>query len=128
MVEIDHPRLSIARQCELLSIARSSFYRTLCGESEINLTLMRLIDEQFLKTPWYRSRPMAHHFHRQGPSQNHPQRVRYIHSCRRTLGSVKVLSSNTGRSLPSERTRSGIRRPKSVSKHKLQRRCPPRNI
>ena len=48
MVDADHPRLSIARQCELLSIARSSFYRSPCGESEMNLTLMRLIDEQFL--------------------------------------------------------------------------------
>jgi len=46
MVETDHPRLSIARQCELLSIARSSFYRTPCGESAMNLTLMRLIDER----------------------------------------------------------------------------------
>jgi len=53
MVDADHPGLSIARQCELLSIARSSFYRTACGESEMNLTLMRLIDEQFLECPWY---------------------------------------------------------------------------
>jgi putative transposase len=51
MVDVDHPRLSIARQCELLSIARSSFYRTPCGESEMNLTLMRLIDEQFMSVP-----------------------------------------------------------------------------
>ena len=66
MVETDHPRLSIARQCELLSIARSSFYRTPCGESELNLTLMRLIDEQFVETPWYGSRQMARHLRRQG--------------------------------------------------------------
>ena len=46
MVEEDHPGLSIVRQCELLSIARSSFYRTPCGESAMNLTLMRLIDER----------------------------------------------------------------------------------
>jgi putative transposase len=59
MVETDHQRLSIARQCELLSIARSSFYRTACGESEMNLTLMRLIDEQFMECPWYGSRQMA---------------------------------------------------------------------
>jgi putative transposase len=66
MVDADHPRLSIARQCELLSIARSSFYRSPCGESEMNLTLMRLIDEQFLETPWYGSRQMARHLRRQG--------------------------------------------------------------
>ncbi len=66
MVEADHPRLSIARQCELLSIARSTFYRTPCGESEMNLTLMRLIDEQFLETPWYGARQMARHLRRHG--------------------------------------------------------------
>ena len=66
MVETDHPRLSIARQCELLSIARSSFYGSPCGESEMNLTLMRVIDEQFLETAWYGSRQMARHLRRQG--------------------------------------------------------------
>jgi len=66
MVETNHPRLSIARQCELLSIARSSFYRSPCGESELNLTLMRLIDEQFMECPWYGSRQMARHLRRQG--------------------------------------------------------------
>ena len=49
MVETDHPGLSIVRQCELLSIARSSFYRSPCGESELNLTFMRLIDEHFME-------------------------------------------------------------------------------
>jgi hypothetical protein len=29
MIEPDHPRLSIVRQCELASISRSSFYREL---------------------------------------------------------------------------------------------------
>jgi putative transposase len=66
MVDENHLRLSIARQCELLSISRSSFYRTPCGESEMNLTLMRLIDEQFLETPWYGSRQMARHLRRHG--------------------------------------------------------------
>jgi putative transposase len=66
MVEVNHPRLSIARQCELLSMARSSFYRSPGGESEMNLALMRLIDEQFLECPWYGSRQMMRHLHRQG--------------------------------------------------------------
>ncbi len=66
MVETNHPRLSIARQCELLSMARSSFYRPACGESELNLTLMRLIDEMFLECPFYGARQMARHLRRQG--------------------------------------------------------------
>jgi putative transposase len=66
MVETNHPRLSIARQCELLSMARSSFYRQPCGERELHLTLMRLIDETFLECPFYGARQMARHLRRQG--------------------------------------------------------------
>ena len=49
MIEPDHPRLSIGRQCELASISRSSFYREPTVESAATLRLMRLIDEQFLE-------------------------------------------------------------------------------
>lgn len=44
--------LSIVRQCELLEISRSSFYYQPLGESELNLELMRLIDEEYLLHPW----------------------------------------------------------------------------
>ena len=53
MIDPGHPRLSIVRQCELASISRSSFYREPTAEDEETLRLMRLIDEQFLETPWY---------------------------------------------------------------------------
>ena len=66
MIEANHSRLSIACQCELVGIARSSFYYTGKGESPLNLKLMRKIDEQFLKTPWYGSRQMARYLRRQG--------------------------------------------------------------
>ena len=52
MIDPSHKRLSIVRQCELVSISRASFYRTPTIESEATLRLMRLIDEQFLETPW----------------------------------------------------------------------------
>jgi putative transposase len=45
--------LSIRRQCGLAGIARSSWYYTPCGESEENLMYMRMIDEQYVKTPFY---------------------------------------------------------------------------
>ncbi len=51
MTEPDHPQLSILRQCELVSISRSGFYRRPAGESLLNLELMRLINVQFLETP-----------------------------------------------------------------------------
>src|SRR5690554_4687452 len=44
--------LSIVRQCELLEVSRSSFYYKPLGESELNLELMRLIDEEYLLHPW----------------------------------------------------------------------------
>ena len=51
MIDPDHPRLSIRRQCELVSISRASFYRQPAGESPENLELMRIIDEVFMEMP-----------------------------------------------------------------------------
>ena len=70
LVEPDHTRLSIARQCELLSINRSAYYYQPVGESPQNLELMRLIDEQHLETPWYGARQMARHLRREGHAVN----------------------------------------------------------
>jgi putative transposase len=50
--------LSIARQCELLTLPRSGYYYHPVPESEENLKLMRLIDEQYLITPFYGYRRM----------------------------------------------------------------------
>ncbi len=66
MIEPGHPQLSIARQCRLVSISRSGFYHRPAGETPLNLGLMRLIDAQFLETPWYGSRQMARHLRREG--------------------------------------------------------------
>jgi putative transposase len=66
MIEPDHLQLSIARQCELVAISRSGFYYRPAGETPLNLALMRLIDAQFLETPWYGSRQMARHLRREG--------------------------------------------------------------
>ncbi len=66
MVRRDHPELSLSRQCQVLSISRSSLYYTPKGESVENLALMRRIDELFLKYPFYGSRQMARHLRREG--------------------------------------------------------------
>jgi putative transposase len=66
MIDAQHPRLSLVRQCELVSISRGSVYYKRKGESVFNLELMRLVDEQYLKTPWYGARQMARHLRRQG--------------------------------------------------------------
>ena len=66
MIDPKHTTLSLKRQCQLVSISRSCFYGGRQGESPLNLTLMRLIDEQFMETPFYGSRQMARHLKRQG--------------------------------------------------------------
>lgn len=53
MVDKQHSSLSIAGQCRLLSIHRSGLYYEPVGESEESLTIMRLLDEQYFKTPFY---------------------------------------------------------------------------
>ena len=61
MIEPNLKGLSVSKQCSLLSISRSSFYYEPKGESEMNLDLMRLIDKQFLETPFYGVRQMTWH-------------------------------------------------------------------
>jgi putative transposase len=57
---------SLSRQCQLLSLSRSSIYHAPKGESEETLALMRRIDELFLKYPFYGSRQMARLLRREG--------------------------------------------------------------
>jgi putative transposase len=66
LIAPEHPDLPVIRQCELVSISRSAFYYTPVGESPLNLALMRLIDEQFMETPFYGTRQMARHLRRCG--------------------------------------------------------------
>jgi putative transposase len=62
--------MSIRRQCELLDLNRSSYYFLPAAESEENLRLMRLIDQQFLLTPFYGSRRMTVSLERSGERVN----------------------------------------------------------
>ncbi len=70
MIERSHPALSVGAQCRLLSISRSSFYYAPQGETEMNLTLMRLIDRQFLETPFYGAQQMTWHLQNEGHAVN----------------------------------------------------------
>src|SRR5439155_23468600 len=70
LVELAHPELSIRRQCELLGVNRTSLYYQPVGESEENLLLMRLLDEQYTRTPFYGSRRMTAWLQGQGYEVN----------------------------------------------------------
>lgn len=62
--------LSIRRQCELWGLGRSSFYSRPVGESEENLRLMRRIDEQHLRTPFFGVGEMTAWLRRAGEAVN----------------------------------------------------------
>jgi len=67
-VDGENPKLSVSRQCELLRLPRSSYYRPrfTCFESTENLDIMRRIDEEFLRHPFYGSRKMRDYLNREG--------------------------------------------------------------
>lgn len=66
LVEPENLEISIRRQCDLLGLPRSSYYYKGVGESEENLELMRKIDEQYLKTPFYGYPRMTVHLRKAG--------------------------------------------------------------
>lgn len=59
MIDLGHPDLSIRRQCDLLGIDRSGFYYKPVGPNAEDLALMRLLDEQYTRTPFYGVRKMT---------------------------------------------------------------------
>ncbi|TYC65079.1 IS3 family transposase [Stappia sp. BW2] len=94
MAEPGHPALSVGKQCALLSISRSSFYYMPKGETEINLTLMRQIDEQFLETPFFGVRQMTWHLKNEGHRVNE-KRIRRL---MRLMGLMPIYQKpNTSR-------------------------------
>jgi len=72
-----HSTISIRRQCELLGLARSSYYYHSQRDDRYNLQLMNLIDEQFTKTPFYGVARMTAWLQRQGRKVNN-KRVRRL--------------------------------------------------
>jgi putative transposase len=57
-IDKSHSKLSISKQCGLLSLPRSSLYYAEAPSNPSDLKVMRLIDQQYLRTPFYGSRRM----------------------------------------------------------------------
>ena len=72
-----HPDLSLACQCALLGISRSSLYYQPTQAKVKDLELMTLMDRQYLKTPFYGSRRMSVWLRREGYLVNR-KRVRRL--------------------------------------------------
>ena len=70
MVSSVEEHLTIARQCELINLPRSTYYYKPIPESELNLRLMRMIDQQYLITPFYGHRKMTEELKKKGEFVN----------------------------------------------------------
>jgi putative transposase len=77
-VERDDTEISVRRQCELLGVPRSGLYYEPVGESSENLRLMRLLDEQYTRAPFYGSRRMTEWLGSQGHAVNRKRVTRLM--------------------------------------------------
>jgi putative transposase len=77
MIEPDHPRISTARQCQLLGLPRSSYYHRPRPKRLEDQALMRAIDEAYMAYPFFGSRQMTRWLRRQGYPVNR-KRVRRL--------------------------------------------------
>ena len=99
MIEPSHKQLSIQRQCELIGLPRASYYRGIHErqESDENLRLMKLIDEEYTGRPFYGSRKMRDFLRRQGYKVNRKRVQRLM----RLMGLKSVAPSpNTSKAAP----------------------------
>ncbi len=96
---MDHPQLSIQRQCELIDLSRASYYRgaPVGTETAENLELMRRIDEAYTRHPFYGSRKLRDCLERQGYAVNRKRVQRLM----RKMGLESVAPKpNTSRRAP----------------------------
>ena len=77
IVESGPAQVPIYRRCELLGLSRSSLYYKPRPPDKLNEELMRRIDEQYTRTPFYGSPRMTEHLKRAGYGVNR-KRVRRL--------------------------------------------------
>jgi len=97
-VSADHPSLSIARQCRLLSVARSMHYYLPKKESDLNLELMEVIDREYLKHPFRGVRSMTVWLNKDRDYNVNEKRVRRLY---RLLG-IEGIAPKPNTSRPSK--------------------------
>ncbi len=100
MIEKDNELVSVLRQCELLGLCRSSVYYEKKEPDEYDLELMRLIDEQYTKTPFYGSRKMTEELKDKGHEVNRKKIKRLM----RLMGIEAIYPKpNTSKPAPENR-------------------------
>ena len=77
MIKPGNLRIPVSRQCELVGLSRAAYYYRPRGIDSFNVELMRFIDEQYTRTPFYGVPRMTEWLRRQGHQVN-PKRVRRL--------------------------------------------------
>ena len=68
---IDTIQIPIVRQCDLINLARSSWYYQSCRDNSYNELLMELMDKQYTRRPFYGIVQMTNWLHSVGHQVNH---------------------------------------------------------
>ena len=90
----------MARQCELVGLARASYYYRPTAASAEDLALLRLLDEQYTRTPFYGVRRMTWVLRQQGDAVN----LKRVRRLLRTLGLAALAPQpGTSRRAPEHR-------------------------
>ena len=102
-IQPKHPKLSIKRQCELIGLPRSSYYREGSAEQETleNLEIMRFIDEEYTDHPFYGTRQMRNVLRRKGYKIN---RKRVQRLMRKMVIQSIAPKPNTSKAHPQHKT------------------------
>ena len=77
-IEPNHPIWSLAAQCELLGLNRSTWYDRTAQPSTLNWELMRALDEEYTAHPFYGSRRMTAVLRRAGYAVNRKRIMRLM--------------------------------------------------
>lgn len=99
-IEPEQGQISVQRQCELIGLARSSWYYEAAQETSYNEHLMKLIDQQFTETPFYGIRRMTAWLKTQGETVNHKRVARLM----RKMG-LEAIYPKPNLSLPGDDNR-----------------------
>ncbi len=100
LIEPEHEGISVVRQCELVGLARSSWYYKAVEVDPYELHLMKLIDTQYTATPFYGIRRMSAWLRTQGEAVNHKRVARLM----RQMG-IEAIYPRPKTSLPGEQVR-----------------------
>ena len=81
LIEPANPQITISRQCELLELARPSYYYRPRPVSDLNLKLMRRLDEIYTDFPYFGVLKMTACLQNEGYAINH-KRIKSVNATR----------------------------------------------